>query len=100
MIPAMRVRDHSKIIWPPLPGGTRPEREQSYSESAVILRKVHASFTDKSVPLTCEFKGNGHDYDIMLKDGADHAFAERLTAAFSSHAGDTVKQFGDLEIDF
>jgi hypothetical protein len=99
MIPTMKARDHPKIIWPSTPGGTGPERRQTYCESEAVLTKVHPSVTHLSVPLSCEFEGNSHTYDVMLND-ADQAFAERLAAEFSRHVGGTLKQLGDLEIDF
>jgi hypothetical protein len=99
MIPAMKVRNHPTIVaWPPTPGGANVTAEYPQAESQPIMREVHiSSVVDKSVPLSGEFKGNLFTYDVLTKDPA---FAKRLAAEFSKHIGDTLQQFGDLDIDF
>ena len=99
MIPAMKVRNHPKIVvWPPTPGGTNVTAEYPQAESQPIIREVHiSSIVDKSVPLSGEFKGKLFTYDVLAKD---RAFAKRLAAEFSKHVGETLQQFGDLDVDF
>jgi hypothetical protein len=95
----MKVRNHSKIVaWPPSPGGTNVIAECPHAESQPVIRAVHVnSVLDKSVPLSAEFKRNLFTYDVLTKE---HSFAIRLAAEFSKHVGETLKQFGDLDIDF
>ncbi len=97
----MKVRSHPKIekgSWPPSPGGTNVTAEHPQSESQPIIKQVHVdSVRDKSIPLSGEFKGNLFTYDVQTED---HAFAVRLATEFSKHIGETLQQFGDLDIDF
>lgn len=95
----MNVRNHPKIVvWPPTPGGSNVTAEHPQAESQPIIREVHiSSVVGKSVPLSGEFKGNLFTFDVLTKDPA---FAKRLAAEFSKHVGDTLQQFGDLDIDF
>jgi hypothetical protein len=95
---AMKVRDHPKVIWSPSPGGTNVTAEHPQAESQPTIMEVHInSVMDKSIPLSGEFKGNRFTYDVLTKD---RAFAKRLAAEFSNHIGETLQQFGDLDIDF
>jgi hypothetical protein len=70
--------------------------EHPQAESQAVLKQVHV-VSDKSVPLSCEFKGNVFTYDVQTKDPA---FARKLAAEFSQHVGYRLEQLGDLEIDF
>ncbi|PYT62528.1 MAG: hypothetical protein DMG35_07230 [Acidobacteria bacterium] len=99
MIISMKVRSHPKILaWPPSPGGTNVTAEYPQAESQPIVREVHiSSVRDKSVPLSGEFKANLFTYDVLTKD---QAFAKRLAVEFSKHIGETLQQFGNLDIDF
>ncbi len=101
MIHAMKVRDHPKIkpgSWPPAPGGTNVTAEHPQSETQPIIREVHiGSVRDTSIPLSGEFKGHRFTYDVQT---TDHAFAMRLATEFSKHIGETLAQWGDIDINF
>jgi hypothetical protein len=95
----MRVQDHPKIIgWPPEPGGSNPIPPHPQAQSQAILKEVHIdSVTDKAIPLSCEFRGDLFPYDVVT---TEHDFAKTLATEFSKHIGETLKQLGDLDIDF
>lgn len=95
----MKVRDHPNIVaWPPEPGGTNVTAEHPQAESQAVLKEVHTdSVRDKSVPLTCTFKGNVSTFDVLTKDAA---FARRLGTEFSRHIGQTLERLGNLDISF
>ena len=84
--------------WPPAAQGQRPDASMEYpvSESQVIITEVHR-VVDKSFTLSGEFKGNPFRYNVRAKDPT---FASKLAAAFSKHLGETLRQLGDLDIEF
>ena len=95
----MKVRDHPKIIgWPPQPGGTNVTAEIPQAESQPVLKEVHVgSVRDKSIPLSCVFKGNVFTYDVQTEDAI---FARKLAATFSKYLGRRLEELGNLDIDF
>jgi hypothetical protein len=95
----MKVRNHPKIIiWPPAPGGPNAALEYPREESQSIVTHVYrGSAQNRYLSLNGEFKGNPFTYDVFTKD---RNFAKRLAEEFSRHVGDTLQQFGDVDIDF
>jgi len=95
----VKVRDNPKIIdWPPQPGGTNITAEYAQAESQPVLKVVHIdSVRDRSIPLSCGFKGNVFTYDVLTRDAV---FARKLATEFSKHVGYTLEQLGNLDIDF
>lgn len=96
---SMQVRHHPKIrAWPPQPGGTNVTAERPQAESQPTVTEVHVnSVTDKSIPLSCEFKGNLFTYDVQT---SDRRFAKELAELFSHNTGCTLSELGDLDISF
>ena len=96
--PAMQIRRHPRmdIIWPPLPQGPGADAEDLQPETQTIIREVRAG-VDKSFTLSGEYKGKSFIYCVRTKHPF---FAERLAAVFAKHVGETMKQLGDLDIDF
>ena len=63
-----------------------------------MIIEVHVNaVVDKTVPLTGEFQRKSATYDVLTKDAV---FAKKLAEEFSKHTGDTLEQFGDLDVDF
>jgi hypothetical protein len=98
----MKVRSHPRIgiVWPPvghaLGAPAAGDDDEDQPESQSIIRAVQPA-TDKSFTMSGEFKGNPFLYTVRTK----HAiFAERLAGEFSKHLGETLKQLGDLDLDF
>ena len=72
--------------------------EYPQAESQPLIVSVHVgSVVDKSVPLSGTFKGNTFTYDVLTKDAG---FAKKLAAEFAKYTGRTLKELGDLDIDF
>jgi hypothetical protein len=98
MIPAMKVRNHPRVNWYPLPGGLVKSVEGNHpQESRIVIEAVHVGSVLDTVPPTGKFEGKSETYEILTKD---HAFAKRLAEEFSKHVGETLKQFGNLDVDF
>jgi len=95
----MKVQNHPKIMaWPPQPGGTNVAAEHPQAASQAVVKEVHvSSVRDKSVPISCTFKGNVFTYDVLTKESA---FARKLATEFSKYIGSTLEQLGNLDIDF
>jgi hypothetical protein len=56
MIPAMKVRNHPKVNWYPLPGGlVKPVEGDHPQESRIVIEAVHVGSVPDTVPLTGKF---------------------------------------------
>ncbi len=74
-----------------------PRPEESEAIVLDVCDAVATGFSTNCISVITELKGNRFTFDVHTKD---LALGKILAAEFSEHHGDTMKQLGDLDIDF
>lgn len=95
----MKVREHSRVKWPPLLRSQHPPFDaplEPVSEDQPILREVYR-VREEAVTFSCNYEGQLLDYFLQVK-GTD--FAEKLGATLANHIGKTLRELGSLEINY
>lgn len=99
----MRLREHPGFLdgWPAEPGGAFGGSYASPLDGGDILMEVllqRAVGSDEpSVVLRTLYQGGEHTRDNRVRD---EQFAEALVRLLNLNAGRTIKEIGELEVDF
>ena len=81
--------------WPPDPGGTYDASYRTPSSEQAILKRTEG-VNGSSVAFVCEFEGNGHSYDLDLKN---EDLAWQIEKSLRGCIGKSIMQIGFLEIE-